>query len=218
MEIIEIIEKAKEIRDELKVNKDFKNNQISKDLPVIKPFIGSDIIKLIIIGQDPTVKNEKSREKITVTLNLDKQNSLRKYIEFVCKKLGLEIDNVYATNIFKYFYTYPPATTMDILFAHLLPNLELLKEELQSYKDCIIITLGEPVLQLLIEDKAKVREFWNYNSKTKITDGKFKICEAKDNKINRDFYPFPHQPSMIKEFYKNTIEEYIEFVKESKKK
>lgn len=83
-----MLEKAKEIKDELKVNNYFKTNQINKDLPIIKPFIGSDKIKLIIIGQDPTVKNKKSREKIAVTLNLDKTNSLRKYIEFICEKSG----------------------------------------------------------------------------------------------------------------------------------
>jgi hypothetical protein len=57
---------------------------------------------------------------------------------------------------------------MDVLYAHLEPNLELLKEELSQYKGIPIITLGEPVLQLLTHPKAKVHEYWDYNISTNL--------------------------------------------------
>ncbi|MDX9771379.1 MAG: hypothetical protein RBT19_13545 [Tenuifilaceae bacterium] len=209
----ELGEKARNIRDNLKVNDDIDFNRIDINLDVVKPYLGSDVIKIIVIGQDPTIKNEKTRKNITCTLNLDKENSLKRYISDICTNLGLTIENVYATNLFKYFYTIPPAQTMDVLYAHLEPNLELLKEELSQYKGIPIITLGEPVLQLLTHPKAKVREYWDYNPKTGESNGNFTYSKANENKLGRDLYPFPHQPSIRKMFYGGTIDKYIRIVK-----
>lgn len=130
---------------------DYAENRIDVLLNsnIIQPYIGSDDIRLIIIGQDPTVKNINSRKKIETTLNLDKKNALASYISRICNGLGLSLSNVYATNLFKYFYTNPPASTMNVLYNHIQPNLELLREELNAYPSCPIITLGEPLLKLL---------------------------------------------------------------------
>ena len=204
-----ILVKADEIRTILKEQNDFSINRIDNNLPIIKPFIGSGSIKLIIIGQDPTIKNEKTRKNIEYTLNLDKGNALRTYIGRICTGLGITIDNVYATNLFKYFYTTPPAQTIDVLYAHLQPNLELLKEEISVFKNTSIITLGEPVLQLLTTPNAKVREFWDYDRKTGVSNDYFKYSKANENKLGKDFYPFPHQPSIRKKFYEVTIDKYI---------
>ena len=130
---------------------DYAENRIDVLLNsnIIQPYIGSDDIRLIIIGQDPTVKNINSRKKIETTLNLDKKNALASYISRICNGLGLSLSNVYATNLFKYIYTNPPASTMNVLYNHIQPNLELLREELNAYPSCPIITLGEPLLKLL---------------------------------------------------------------------
>ena len=210
---METDKEALKIRNSLKSNRDIKENQIDLTLNIIPPFVGSKIIKLIIIGQDPTVKNNNSRSKISCTLNLDKNNSLKRYIEHICSGIGISLENVYATNVFKYFYTVPPANTLNVLYQHLEPNLHLLTAELENYKDAIIITLGEPVLKLLTNDKNKVRKYWDYNSTTKISNGNFTFVKASENLLKRDFYPFPHQPSLRKEFYKNTLNEYQKFVK-----
>jgi hypothetical protein len=61
--------------------------------------------------------------------DLDKNGSLKTYIEKVCIGLGFTLKNVYATNIFKYFYTYPPDNTMDVLEKHLDANLILQKKK-----------------------------------------------------------------------------------------
>ncbi len=214
MEEETIIKISREIRDKLKRELDFKENPIDDTLDPVKPFFGKDEIKLIIIGQDPTIKNQKRREKITCTLNLDKSGPLKKYIEeYICFGLGITLENVYATNIFKYFYTERPAKTFNILQNHLKENLNLLINELEQFQNATIITLGEPVLQLLAGTSSKVRNFWDYNQKTKQSNENFSFSLGRENLLSRDFFPFPHQTSLGKNFYCNNKFKYIEFVK-----
>lgn len=209
---------VEKLRQTLKENQDYAINPIDLQLPIIPPYRGSKEIKLIILGQDPTIKNVVSRKNITCTLNLDKNNSLKTYINTICAGLGITIENVYATNLFKYFYTIRPAKTMEVLKNHLKPNLDLLKNELDEFKNIPVISLGEPVFKLISNDKAKVREYWDYNTKTKRTDAHFSYFKASGNLLNRDLFPFPHQPSISKEFYKNTLHDYLNFVKQEFKK
>ena len=114
-------------------------------------------------------------------------------------------------NLFKYFYSVPPANTLEVLKAHLEPNLNLLQQELSEFRNIPVITLGEPVLKLITNKNAKVRVFWDYNAKTKTTDGQFTFAKANDNKLSRDLFPFPHQPSIRKKFYADTLINYIEY-------
>lgn len=214
MDVDTIIRFSKGIRDKLKRELDFVENPIDDTLNPVKPYLGKGEIKLIIIGQDPTIKIEKQREKITCTLNLDKNGSLKKYIEEdICFDLGLTLDNVYATNIFKYFYTKRPATTFNILQDHLKENLDLLVNELEQFQNATIITLGEPALKLLEGTSSRVQFFWDYNQKTKKSNGNFLFSHGMGNLLGRDFFPFPHQPSLIKPFYRDHIHQYIEFLK-----
>ncbi|MCC6864566.1 MAG: hypothetical protein IT280_00235 [Ignavibacteria bacterium] len=213
MQITEIFNKSLEIRNSLKSQNDFKENPIDINLLPVLPFRITNKIKLIVLGQDPTVKNVKSRESIEYTLNLDKAGSLKAYISSICSSIGISFENIYATNVFKYFYTHPPERTICVLHSHLPANLELLKEELAAYPKVPIIALGLPVLQLLAGENAQVRDFWSYNSKTRKCDNNFTFCQAKDNKLERDIYPFPHQPSIRKEFYGKNLNNYLEYLK-----
>ena len=152
---MDIVAEAQKIRDSLA---DYEENHIDTDLAPVPPFKGNGRIKLVVIGQDPTITEVKERKKIKKTLKLDVPGPLRRYIERICAGLDITIDNVYATNLFKYFYEKKPATTPKVLAAHLESNLSLLKKELSEYSDCIIITLGEPVLQLLTDKKHFVKD------------------------------------------------------------
>jgi len=209
----EIFNSSLMIRDELKIKNDFEINPIDTSLLPIPPYSLSDDIKLIILGQDPTVKKPESRLKIKHTLNLDKGGSLRKYINDICFALGISFENVYATNVFKYFYTIPPEKTMNVIYSHLHKNLELLKKELANYPDVPIITLGLPVLKLLANENKQVSYYWDHNKKTKLSNGIFKFCGGSENKLNRDFFPLPHQPSLAKDFYSSNLQDYLKFVK-----
>lgn len=201
------------VRRKLKSDGDFIINPIDLNLPVVPPFIGNGLIKLIILGQDPTIKNITTRANITCTLNLDKNNSLQKYIARICDGLGVSIENVYATNLFKYFYSRPPAMTFEVLNAHLEPNLELLKEELSIFENLPVLTLGEPVMQLLTNENNQIRVYWDYNKSTGMSEGNFSYSQGVENNLNRDIFPFPHQPSLKKVFYNNTINDYLNYLK-----
>lgn len=211
---MDIIKNAIEIRDYLKKTQDCAENPIDVKYGIIPPYRGGDDVKMIIIGQDPTIRNEKQRANIHVTLNLDKQGgSLYRYIERLCNGLGLSLDNVYATNVYKYFYSIPPADTKEVLTAHFDPNLELLIKELSNYPNAIIVTLGEPVLKLLTNEKSKVRDSWGY--KKGLCTYHFEKSYADSNKIKKDFYPLPHQPSLRKKYYRDHLLDYLNYIKEN---
>jgi uracil-DNA glycosylase len=212
----EVFLRSLDIRNNLIKEADNKDNPIDDRLLPVLPYRISNKVSLIFIGQDPTVKNSNSRQFIEYALNLDKNGSLKTYIMKICAGLDISFENIYATNIFKYFYTNPPSRTIHVLHAHLEENLKLLKQELSVYPRAKIITFGEPVLKLLAGDDAYVKDFWGYQKKNK-TSGNFKRCEAKDNKLERVLYPFPHQPSLGKEFYANTLDDYINFVRSDRK-
>lgn len=198
----------------------------SKENPIVggyvSPYIGKGEIKFVIIGQDPTVRNPKSREKVTCTLNLDKKGALRSFVERICNDLSVTMDNLYATNLFKYFYTVPPANTPDVLKKHLQPNLELLKEELASLnlpKNTPIITLGQPVLRLLLKDDVpegmrSVRYYCDYRRKLRMSFGNWKFVKSKYNRLSCILFPLCHQPSMRKYFYNHRLDWYLEYVRD----
>ena len=116
---ISAVDFKKEVNDIIQRLSKSPSNPIQPESGIVPPFIGRCETKLIIIGQDPTIRNADRRKNINVTLNLDKNGALRTYIEKICHSLGIQLDNVYATNLFKYFYTIPPAQTFDVLKAHL---------------------------------------------------------------------------------------------------
>ena len=82
------------------------SSYIDTSLTPPAPFRGGGEIKLIVLGQDPTVHNPKHREKLKVTLLLNQPGRLRTYIEDICNGLDIELDeNIYATNLLKNFFT-----------------------------------------------------------------------------------------------------------------
>lgn len=95
---MDIFAEALKIRDSLT---DYEENHIDTNLAPVLPFKGNDRIKLIVIGQDPTITEVKERGKIKTTLKLDAPGPLRRYIESICRGLEITIENVYATNLFK---------------------------------------------------------------------------------------------------------------------
>jgi hypothetical protein len=213
-----ILQKAIKIRDS--INDLPQKGSLSVDLNLlpITPFIGNNTIKLIIIGQDPTIRNQSERKNISTTLNLNKSGALRNYIEqSICRALNIAIENVYASNLYKYFYTTPPSGHIDELRDHLTPNLNLINEELTYFPNVPIITLGQPVLSLLTTHLTyqKVRTYWGYDTSTRKSDGNFQYCPATFNYLHRKLYPFPHQPSLRKQFYRNTTPLYLEFMLQS---
>lgn len=209
----DLLEESISIRDNLKLYNDFKQNPIDDSLNPILPFIGSKKINLIIIGQDPTIKNYNARRKIRITLNLDRKGALTKYVQKICNLMNISEENIYATNIFKYFYSIPPAKTINILLAHLNENLNLLLKEISLFNDIPIITFGLPVLKLLVQCNSEISEYWDYNKKTKNSNGNYKSCLGFQNKLRKEIFPFPHLPALRIPFYSNHLNHYVNFMK-----
>ena len=186
-------------------------NDIDSSFDFILPFSKAEKtseIKLIFIGQDPTVRNQKSRGKINVTLNLDKENNLKTYLKEVCDILQVDIEKeVYATNLYKCFFKRHFKIWMDFLI-----------NELTEFKNSFVITLGEPLInQLIHSNSKKVRTYWDYIGNTK-SGGNFKCNEPFENYLQRRIYPIAHQPTWNRnEFYKIYLKDYLEYLKRNEK-
>jgi hypothetical protein len=176
-------------------------------------------IRLIILGQDPTVKDEESRKHIHQVLNLDKDGRLKAYLNCICSQLGLILEkHVYATNYFKNFFINRPTQIegVDIFQAFRKYWFPLLKKELAQFPNVPVISLGEPLLKQLVKDErdSLVRDYWGYvpDWKQGIT-GEFKYIAPDKNHLNRQVFPFPHQPSISKKFYCDRFDAYTSYVK-----
>ena len=188
----------------------------------ILPFSKADNtseIKLIFIGQDPTVRRQKSRGDIKVTLNLDKENSLKTYLKKVCDILQIDIEKeVYATNLYKCFFKIPPADDQTILTRQFKIWMDFLIYELTVFKNSFVVTLGEPLINQLIHSNSKqVKHYWDYIGQTK-SGGNFKCNEPFENYLQRRIYPIAHQPTWNRnEFYKTYLKDYLEYLKRNEK-
>jgi len=191
------------------------------DRQVPEPFCGTGPIRLIVLGQDPTVKNPRSRSAITTVLNLNKKGSLRNYLAHVCRELGLDlVANVYATNVIKNFFTVPPASVKetDLLQDASHYWFPLLEDELAQYPGVPIISLGEPVLSVLVRSLARrcVRQYWGYTRDwERGGQGPFQFITPEDSAVDRAIYPFPHQPSLAKRFYADRFDKYVSYVRQT---
>lgn len=73
---------------------------VDKTLHIPQPYHGSGTIRLIVLGQDPTVKERERRKAIRTVLTLDEPGPLSNYLESLCNDLEIQLsENVYATNL-----------------------------------------------------------------------------------------------------------------------
>jgi hypothetical protein len=192
---------------------------VDSELPIPQPFRGSGPIKLVVLGQDPTVKRASERAKIRVVLNLDRGGNLRRYVTRICEGLGLELDrHVYATNYVKNFFVRPPTQIKgkDLLGAASRWWLPLLLDELAPFAGVPVIALGQPLLGLLTtgETSRLVRDYWGYRRGWQSgAKGAFRSLGPAQNRLGRVVFPFPHQPSVGKAFYREHMGDYIAFVR-----
>jgi uracil-DNA glycosylase len=216
----DIAQKSAEILQKIRADSRLSHYVPTDKIPIV--FMEtSDVgkIRLIVIGQDPTVKKETSREMIETVLNLDKpRGSLHKYISLICEGLGLDLcQHVYATNYAKNFFIRPPTQIKE---CNLLGEfsqywLPLLQEELSLFPGRPILTLGQPLLKALLADpkKALVRLYWGYTSDWARSQAVFSFVAAEENKLKRRLFPFPHQPSLRKRFYDAKFQSYLGYMK-----
>ncbi len=200
---------------------------IDRDMPYIpRPYVGTGDIRLIIVGQDPTVQRAKRRASIQTVLTLDEKNSqLSRFLGELCNDLGLSLsEHVYATNACKCFFTSPPTTIhrdddVSVLEASAPAWLPILRDELAAFPRAAVISLGQPVLAMLVrpEHCREMKHYWGYHRQWK--DGKrTPMCPilSEQSTVSRQIFPFVHQPTQRgnrTEFYRQRRAEYIEFIK-----
>lgn len=212
------IEQKLNTTKELLLNDSVLQNDIDFSLDFILPFSKADKtskIKLVFIGQDPTIRRIESRSKIKVTLNLDKENSLKTYLKKVCEILNIDLGKeVYATNLYKCFFKIPPADDQTILTRHFKVWMDFLINELAVFENATFITLGEPLInQLIHTNNKKVNYYWDYIGETK-SGGDFKCNEKFDNYLQRRIYPIAHQPTWNRnKFYNTYLNDYLDYLK-----
>jgi len=196
------------------------------NLSIPEVFRGAGDVRLVILGQDPTVKNRESRKKIKVVLNLDKPYALRRFIDRICGSLGIGIENVYATNGVKNFFVDPPTKIAPKFPKGVSPLVEfirywlpMLREELSEYENVPTILLGQPILRAVLcnNTKPNMRYYWGHVNNWKSGERKaFHFIERCDNTLDRKIFPFPHQPCVSRnEYYQHRLEEYLRFMKDN---
>jgi len=215
-----IQEKAESVLASLQSD-DVLAKYIDVSYPIPQVYQGSGTIKLIVLGQDPTVQDASARIKIKTVLNLDKNGSVRAYLSGLSQKLGIDLQqNIYATNIYKNFFIAPPTqiSEIDIFKAFLPAWLPLLKDELSQFDGVLVITLGEPVLNslLMLDKPSHLRNCWGYTSEWKTGKfGSLNYIKPEENLLGRTIFPFPHQPSLRKQFYRDRMDRYVAFVRDN---
>jgi uracil-DNA glycosylase len=204
---------------ELKANPKLRR-YVDSTLDIPEVFRGKGEIRLVVLGQDPTVKDPVSRRSINTVLNLDKGGNLKAYLSRICEGLGLELDqHVYATNYLKNFFVEPPTQIDEIDIFQLFGPiwLPLLQAELALFPQAPVITLGEPLLTALVRGDAspRVRDYWGYTPRWKSSEtGPFRHLAPRANVLERTVFPFPHQPSIRKQFYRERLGDYTAFVRQ----
>ncbi|WP_395844907.1 uracil-DNA glycosylase family protein [Cystobacter fuscus] len=207
---------AEMARDEL-ARRDTLRPHIDTSRSIPLPFVGGGDIRLVVLGQDPTIKNEASRENIRTVLNLDKPGALRRYIEQIAKALGLELENVYATNVCKHFFRNPPSVILKSHGQNVLQQgseltLPILQRELARFADATVVSLGEPVLSALVCNGGSlfVRVYWGYDEPRRMMSA----IPARHSRLERTIYPLPHQPALRLHFYKSNLDQFLRFIRQ----
>ncbi len=193
---------------------------VEGDRPLPRPFVGTGEIKLVILGQDPTVEQDESRDLVTTVLNLDRGGSLRTFLNGkVCKGLGLKLEeNVYATNVCKNFFTESPKRVKEpnLIAATACHWLPLLNMELGWFPRATVISLGEPVLSALVESgfTQDVKAYWGYRPDWQTAGfDPFRAVEAGEASMGRPFFPFIHQWSQTQPFYSTRMDDCLAFIR-----
>ena len=217
MNPIELATEARKVIDRLRRSeiKDY----VDATLTPPEPFRGSGNIRLIILGQDPTVQDPEYKKKVKVVLLLNQPGRLRTYLGKVCKGLDIDLDeNIYATNLLKNFFTRPPdrINKEDPQFYQKAADywIPLLREEIEEFKDVPVLTLGQPVLNCLTKgpDQVLIRYSWGYEGPGQYGRN-FGYISTAENVLGRIVFPFPHLPGLSHKIYRRQMDGYLAFMK-----
>lgn len=183
-------------------------------------FEGNKSTKLIIVGQDPTTYNPRNRKSVSCVLNLNTPGVLLTYISEVCAKLGVTLDNVYATNLVKNFFIDTPLNLeknlhIDVISLFAPKWIPMLKDELSRIPNVPILTLGEGVLKALTNETTELKTFWGYQPQwTTYGTTELRHVHRHENTLSRMIFPFPHYTNRrVTYLYRVQFDAYCEFTR-----
>ncbi len=196
--------------------------ELGPDVGIPTPARGASRIRLMVVGQDPTVGVRKRRREMKSVLDArTREGPLRTHLSRLCSDLGLVMEeNAYVTNLVKGFFTVPPALVKGVnLISLSAPHwIPLLKEEVAELPGVSILTLGQPAFDALINPgvNPQVRDYWGYVPDwEKGSHGEFHVVEPEDNVLGRVLIPFPHiNTARRHRFYLSRWKKYVAFAKE----
>jgi hypothetical protein len=98
--------------------------------------------------------------------------------------------------------------------------LPVLQRELDAFPRATIVSLGEPVLAMLVRPDAyrSMKCYWGYHVRWK--DGQrtpMRAISAEESTVGRSIFPFVHQPTLRgirAAFYRARRPEYIAFIRQ----
>ncbi len=221
----EVIQKADLIRQQMLSDADVGKfvDQHRPEIPI--PHLGKEEIKLVIIGQDPTAGPDGDFVDVKTVLRLDRSGPLRRFVMQLCKELGVDLDkNIYATNACKCFLIDKPTSIAkdsgeDVLELSAALWIPLLRWELDQFPLATVVSLGQPVLSMLVLPgrPRDMRYYWGHTTHWRqgaIKD--FRRIESNHCRLARMIHPFIHQPSEhgpSAPFYRSRRGQYIEFIR-----
>src|SRR5262249_2664433 len=123
--------------------KNLSQNDIA--LRVVPHYRPGSAMRVMLIGQDPTI--DKKPERVKEVLILDDPNSeIRRWLEEIFGQDNFRAFTIYATNLVKCSFPRPPSKLGGLKF--LEPYFQNCKEyigiELLSFKPSLVLTFGEP--------------------------------------------------------------------------
>ena len=194
---------------------------VRQDVSIPSPYVGRGNIRLVIIGQDPTVRVEATLLKIDTVLNLNRRGPLLVFVAGLCHQFGLSTDNVYATNACKNHFTCPPADVQDSDILNLSSPywLPVLTRELAHFPQAAVISLGQPVLSMLVRPgySREMKQYWGYHRRWQEGySNRMRFIAADESTVGRRIFPFVHQPTIRgqrTEFYRVKRDEYLDFIR-----
>jgi uracil-DNA glycosylase family 4 len=177
-----------------------------------KPFswIGKSEIKIVMVGHSPYVRSSQKAEYV---LKIDRQKQgLYKYITGeILEPLGININNVYFTNLLKCLTDNPPENIRPkAVFDEMLNNCkDLFEKEILIIRPKIIISLSECVLKFIskkyYKEELSMQRSFGEMFDIRISDNDYKFIPVnhilRKNSQAWKFY-LPKQTDKLKELSK----------------
>jgi uracil-DNA glycosylase len=128
-------------------------SKCSVNLQVVPHFYPGGSFRLMLIGQDPTIRNKPERVREALMLD-DPHSQLSRWLTGLFGPEQFSSMTIYSTNVVKCTLGVVPSTMRGGGTAFLRPYFdhcaEYLQAELLAFRPTLVLTLGEPAHQLFV--------------------------------------------------------------------